>query len=181
MAFHRLACGFQHNPQLPNYAIESSRMLMKLIYRMHQEPTHGDIAIIESMWFDVATQTRSQKADYQRMALDLERFCATSLCDFKHPKIDESLRSTLAQELDIQLPERAAYFYCLISKEECNAFGLYTYRYKGSHQPRQSFGIALFPTAIFFNHSCDPNVGRMYNRDGDMEYFALRPIRAGEQ
>ncbi|KAI8816306.1 uncharacterized protein EV422DRAFT_295821 [Fimicolochytrium jonesii] len=51
----------------------------------------------------------------------------------------------------------------LICKEECNSFGLYTFAYQGPTVPRQGYALALYPRAVFFNHSCLPNVGHITN------------------
>jgi hypothetical protein len=46
----------------------------------------------------------------------------------------------------------------LVMKEECNSFGLYTYSYLGKRYPRQGYGLAIYCSPVFFNHSCVPNV-----------------------
>lgn len=68
----------------------------------------------------------------------------------------------------------------LVCKEECNSFGLYNFTQHGASAPRQPYGLALYPTAVFFNHSCAPNVGHV-NNGRDMVFYALDTIRKGEE
>ncbi|KAK6094702.1 Histone-lysine N-methyltransferase set-6 [Batrachochytrium dendrobatidis] len=49
----------------------------------------------------------------------------------------------------------------LICKEECNSFGVYTFNYTGSKTERQSYGLGVYPSAVYFNHSCKPSVGHV--------------------
>ncbi|KAJ1340037.1 hypothetical protein BSLG_005361 [Batrachochytrium salamandrivorans] len=49
----------------------------------------------------------------------------------------------------------------LICKEECNSFGVYTFNYTGNATARQSYGVGVYPTAVFFNHSCHPSIGHV--------------------
>ncbi|TPX38317.1 hypothetical protein SmJEL517_g00301 [Synchytrium microbalum] len=49
----------------------------------------------------------------------------------------------------------------LVCKEECNSFGLYTYAFESGQSPRQPYGLALYPTVVYFNHSCQPAVGHV--------------------
>ncbi|KAJ3306726.1 hypothetical protein HDV03_004357 [Kappamyces sp. JEL0829] len=179
--FHSQTCQFDHSDGLGNYAKDYSRLLMKILYKMHREPRHPHGPIIESMWFDLETQSNEQKKEYEAVSLDLDRYLARWIPDFCFPPVCQDFQTALNSALSASHSPRIAYLYSLISKEECNSFGLYTFCYKGSGQPRQGFGLALFPTAIFFNHSCDPNVGRRYTSDGHMEFFALRAIGAGEE
>ncbi|KAI9011241.1 hypothetical protein BC832DRAFT_538283 [Gaertneriomyces semiglobifer] len=65
----------------------------------------------------------------------------------------------------------------LICKEECNSFGLYTFKYEGPTVPRQGYGLAVYPLAAFFNHSCSPNIGHVTINHGPK---ATRPLRGPE-
>ena len=69
----------------------------------------------------------------------------------------------------------------LICKEECNSFGTYTFRFLGPKYERQPYGLALYPGAVFFNHSCLPNVCHITSETGEMTFFALRDLKAGEE
>jgi hypothetical protein len=46
----------------------------------------------------------------------------------------------------------------LICKEECNSFGLYNF-HSDYRKERQGYALAIYPSAVFFNHSCAPNLG----------------------
>jgi hypothetical protein len=87
----------------------------------------------------------------------------------------------------------------LICKEECNSFGLYTFDYKGNQVAKESYGLALFLEAVYFNHSCIPNIGhvtrkfedsnsisndqqlQVEKRNGENVFYALRDITKGEE
>ncbi|KAJ4264457.1 hypothetical protein NW762_005657 [Fusarium torreyae] len=75
----------------------------------------------------------------------------------------------------------------LLCKEETNTFGLYP-RVTGSQNvndrvlPRgESYGLALYPRAAQFNHSCLPNVTHKPNGQARMVYTAARDISKGEE
>ncbi|KAJ3128534.1 hypothetical protein HK098_004164 [Nowakowskiella sp. JEL0407] len=88
----------------------------------------------------------------------------------------------------------------LICKEECNSFGLYTFDFKGFDVSRQGYALGVYPNAVFFNHSCQPNVGHVtrnsrfleaLREDGfgtigkdvkpEMVFYAVRDIEPGEE
>ncbi|TPX55271.1 hypothetical protein PhCBS80983_g05461 [Powellomyces hirtus] len=80
----------------------------------------------------------------------------------------------------------------LICKEECNSFGLYTFSYLGNKEPRQGYGLALYPEAVFFNHSCVPNVGHVTRAIPDprrseeaagaeLVFYATRDLKEGDE
>ncbi|KAJ3036102.1 hypothetical protein HDV00_003078 [Rhizophlyctis rosea] len=73
----------------------------------------------------------------------------------------------------------------LICREECNSFGLYTFSLKGHTAPRQPYGLSLFPSAVFFNHACVPNVGHvarpMAGGGKEMVFYALKDMEEGEE
>ncbi|KAJ3030187.1 UNVERIFIED_CONTAM: hypothetical protein HDU68_009828 [Siphonaria sp. JEL0065] len=82
----------------------------------------------------------------------------------------------------------------LICKEECNSFGHYSFSILGQQFQRQGYALGVHPSAVFFNHSCSPNVGHVprprvsgENGAGALEYpgmmvfFAIDDIRRGEE
>ncbi|KAJ3182616.1 hypothetical protein HDU87_007954 [Geranomyces variabilis] len=112
------------------------------------------------------------------------------------PSADETLlppaEDALPPSLRSTLSPLESSIVALICKEECNSFGLYTFAYAGAKTPRQSYGIGLYPDAVFFNHSCLPNVGHV-TREGnglrgvdesfgaDMVFYAARDMAEGEE
>ncbi|KAJ3331195.1 hypothetical protein HDU76_003819 [Blyttiomyces sp. JEL0837] len=52
----------------------------------------------------------------------------------------------------------------LLCKEECNSFGVYTFTKLGHCQVRQGYAIGLYPSVVYYNHSCAPNVGHVTRR-----------------
>ncbi|KAJ3377905.1 hypothetical protein HDU92_007886 [Lobulomyces angularis] len=81
-----------------------------------------------------------------------------------------------ANETDFKI---LSFLFILICKEECNSFGLYSFKLEGNKSPRQPFGLALFPLSVFFNHSCYPNVGYV-TRNKSIIFYALMDINEGE-
>ncbi|KAI8621894.1 hypothetical protein BC830DRAFT_44769 [Chytriomyces sp. MP71] len=74
----------------------------------------------------------------------------------------------------------------LICKEECNSFGHYAFTFKGPTFPRQGYAIAVHPSAVFFNHSCAPNVSHLPRTSafpgiGIMSFYAVTDIAAGQE
>ncbi|KAJ3188779.1 hypothetical protein HDU85_004493 [Gaertneriomyces sp. JEL0708] len=79
----------------------------------------------------------------------------------------------------------------LVCKEECNSFGLYTFKYEGPTVSRQGYGLAVYPIAAFFNHSCSPNVGHVTIKHApmaakasggpEMVFYAISDIDEGEE
>ncbi|KAI9327107.1 hypothetical protein BDR26DRAFT_876091 [Obelidium mucronatum] len=49
----------------------------------------------------------------------------------------------------------------LICKEECNSFGHYSFSILGNEYDRQGYAVGVHTSAVFFNHSCSPNVGHV--------------------
>ena len=149
---------------------------------MHHKKDHLDIPNIEGMWFDLNQQTAAQLQEYKLVSKVLDRFVDEKLLDFKFPVVDPEFISSLEGKLNIfPITPQRAYLYSLISKEECNSFGLYTFLYKGSKEHRQGFGLALYPSPVYFNHGCDPNVGRIYTAEGKMHFFAIKPIEKSQE
>jgi hypothetical protein len=57
----------------------------------------------------------------------------------------------------------------LICKEECNSFGIYTFKLQGSSVPRQCYALGLYPTSVYFNHDCAPNAGHIVISPGQQK------------
>ncbi|KAI8908363.1 hypothetical protein EDD86DRAFT_16467 [Gorgonomyces haynaldii] len=58
----------------------------------------------------------------------------------------------------------------MVMKEENNAFGLYT------RAKQESYGLAFFPKAIYFNHACEPNIQRVQLANGTLQFVALKDL-----
>lgn len=174
-------CSFKIIETLSNYAKDYTSLLIRVLKRMKSEPEHAHISQINGMWFSLESQTIEQVAEYRIVMMELDRFCKERLDDFTHPALEAEYQIELDNRLGVETTERQAYLYSLISKEECNSFGLYTFSYKGYTEHRQGFGLALYPSAIYFNHSCDPNVGRVYTANGQMQFFAIKDILIGQE
>lgn len=67
-------------------------------------------------------------------------------------------------------------------KEECNSFGLYEYAKDGK---KNGYGLALYPHAVYFNHSCAPNVvhGTVKNATGvpNQVFYAAQNVKKGHE
>jgi hypothetical protein len=179
--YHHLECSFTINPSLQNYSKDYTELLIRVLIKMHKNKEHKDIQTIEGMWFDLDQQTNSQLIEYNLASIELDKFVTEKLHDFTFPKVDALFASKLEKKVKTSFTPQRAYLYSLISKEECNSFGLYTFLYKGSKEYRQGFGLALYPSPLFFNHACDPNIGKIYTADGKMQFFAISPIKKGHE
>ncbi|KAJ3004600.1 hypothetical protein HKX48_001137 [Thoreauomyces humboldtii] len=100
-----------------------------------------------------------------------------------------------------RLTDLQASVLALVCKEECNSFGLYSFLHAGRSETRQSYALGVFHRAVFFNHSCVPNVGhcvRTASSSKDQEgeggrrretgpatkqitFYATRDIKRGEE
>ncbi|KAJ3163234.1 hypothetical protein HDU86_002404 [Geranomyces michiganensis] len=134
----------------------------------------------------LATLTRTAILPTAGLPASAENTLLPPAADALPPSLQSTTTSTLSP-LESSL-------VALICKEECNSFGLYTFAYAGANHPRQSYGIGLYPDAVYFNHSCLPNVGhvtraRMGLRGGvaeegvgaDMVFYAAKDMTAGEE
>ncbi|TPX69986.1 hypothetical protein SpCBS45565_g02015 [Spizellomyces sp. 'palustris'] len=112
---------------------------------------------------------------------------------FEHTLLPAPAPSDLLSYID-PLPPLEASLLDLILKEECNSFGLYTFSYKGHRFPRQGYALALYPLAVFFNHSCVPNIGHVTRPTAippergldaadcaEMVFYATRPLKKGDE
>ena len=105
------------------------------------------------------------------------------LVAFPTIQVDELLPHVDQKERPVE-EQLVASLVSLIAKEECNSFGLYTFQYLGATSPRQSYALALYPTAVYFNHGCTPNVIHV-ERDVEegkaLHFFALKDLFKGEE
>ncbi|RNF01934.1 putative SET and MYND domain-containing protein 3 [Trypanosoma rangeli] len=65
------------------------------------------------------------------------------------------------------------FFDRLCAAVQCNSFGLFD-------TDGNCIGVALYPEASYFNHSCSPNVCRVTCRGRLAAFYALRGIQKGE-
>ncbi|KAJ3117458.1 DEAD-box ATP-dependent RNA helicase [Phlyctochytrium bullatum] len=123
----------------------------------------------------------------------------SSLADTSQSISDNSARSHryLQNLLEIELGSLRNLMcsvMALICKEECNSFGLYTFDRLGHTEERQGYALGYYPSPIFFNHSCTPNIGHV-NRDSwrnldsdtnvegpaSLIFYALSDISTGDE
>ena len=45
----------------------------------------------------------------------------------------------------------------------------------------EPWGYGLYPRAVFINHSCDPNIRKVFTESGQMALYAVREILKGEE
>lgn len=75
----------------------------------------------------------------------------------------------LPQNFDID----AQFFYHVCSQYRCNTFGIFSAK-------DVQIGLAVYPTASYFNHSCAPNLLRRMDLGKCACFYAMRDIGAGE-
>ncbi|KAK9464346.1 hypothetical protein V1512DRAFT_278475 [Lipomyces arxii] len=65
----------------------------------------------------------------------------------------------------------------LLGREAANAFGIWQIPL---HLESECLGSSIYPSASYFNHSCDPNV--LKTRTGrQMHFITTRPVKAGQE
>lgn len=67
----------------------------------------------------------------------------------------------------------------LIGKNLSNAFGIWS-NTTNKDEDKEFLGFSVYPSASFFNHSCDPNIIKIRMRN-DMCFETLRDIAEGEE
>lgn len=67
----------------------------------------------------------------------------------------------------------------LIGKNLSNAFGIWS-NTTAKDEDKEFLGFSVYPSASFFNHSCDPNIIKIRVRN-DMRFETLRDIAIGEE
>lgn len=68
----------------------------------------------------------------------------------------------------------------IIGRQLSNAFGVWSNVIDESREDKEFFGYAVYPTASFFNHSCDPNI--IKKRIGNkLTFTTLRDINPKEE
>jgi hypothetical protein len=177
--FHRHECGFQHESTFSDYATDYLRLLMRMLIKWYKNPEHKDIKHIQSLCHNIESFKDSQINEFYGVAKELRKFIQEKLEDFIFPNVDVKIRNVIDSR--ISLDNNLYFLFLLIAQEECNSFGLYTFNYEGRDSPRQGFGLALYPQAVYFNHSCRPNVGHSYSSDQSMEFFSLDAIASGQE
>eukprot|EP00696_Hemimastix_kukwesjijk_P011216 gnl/Hemi2/2407_TR848_c0_g1_i1.p1 gnl/Hemi2/2407_TR848_c0_g1~~gnl/Hemi2/2407_TR848_c0_g1_i1.p1 ORF type:complete len:331 (-),score=43.83 gnl/Hemi2/2407_TR848_c0_g1_i1:170-1162(-) len=65
------------------------------------------------------------------------------------------------------------YLSSLVAHLLCNGFGIW-------NSDNDCYGYAIYPTSSFYNHSCDPNVGRV-QVGTSLEFYTLRDILPNEE
>jgi hypothetical protein len=172
-AYHRYECGFTLPSTLSSYEKDYLRLLIRVLIKWKTEPFHPDLKHVQSLCHNIASLNNDQVKEFKRGAEILFRFI--SKIDLDLPKVNNSISELI--QLRLPMPYEYEALFLLIAQEESNSFGLYTFNYLGNQFPRQGFGLALYPTAVYFNHSCAPNIGH-YLKDHTMEFFALEDIHA---
>ncbi|KAI3403852.2 SET6 [Candida oxycetoniae] len=67
----------------------------------------------------------------------------------------------------------------IIGKNLSNAFGIWSHA-KSSSEDKELLGFAVYPSASFFNHSCEANIKKIRIKN-DMKFVTLRDIGPGEE
>ena len=136
----------------------------------------------------------AQQARGERFAVGAQGFVESSLADVQGLASHEGLLSPesaavvaeaarlcwphvpaqVKTTLSLTLPAFTTAIVAMSSRINANAHAL--------HQPDAGnpFGLGLFPTAAFFNHSCYPNCV-FVNAGASLVVRAIRPVRAGEE
>lgn len=193
-AIHQIECLFwRSNVDLradfltwDTYTQDYTTLLIRLIIRASLNQI--DFHKVWNMCDNFQIWTDAQLSKFLPPAIILQKFITTSIPDFAFPEFN-------TEEVGVRIMKVFTMNnYCsninasllsacllLVCKEECNSFGIYTYNYTGSSNPRQGYGLALYPTAVFFNHSCKPNVEHFTNEEGKMVFIAPNGLSKGQE
>ena len=191
------ANAFRDLDDFDNYSLDFLWMLMRVLIRRAREvagvpllPTTGasqDFPTFDQVWAicDNADSFPLESIQlFHRIASRLSVFVREHLLvAFPGIPVDGLLPKTSDKK---QEPQQHLFdsLVSLICKEECNSFGLYTFRYLGPQYSRQGYALALYPTAVFFNHACTPNVGhvtRSSTTGKEMLFYSLKDLKAGDE
>lgn len=149
------------------YTLDYTWCLMRSLIRRHYErhsteksPTWSDGLKFEDVW-----ALCSNTSDFDQERINVFTRVASVLLEFSW-RISPDSTDTLDDMLQ------------LVCKEECNSFGLYTTT--ANNGPREGYGLAVFPMAVFFNHSCAPNIVHT-TENLEQCFYAARDISAGEE
>ena len=178
---HRLECSFLHQwfhvdsplewnaSRLGPYTVDYLWVLMRsLARRYYEKTTDSSFVTSDGLSFDHVWSLCSNSDDFS-----LERRQEFQLGSKALLAFQKNLSLSKADPL-----ATVESLFELICKEECNSFGLYTYPDRNG--ARTSYGLAIYPMAVYFNHACDPNV--VHQTDGVNEmFYASRFIPAGEE
>ncbi|KAJ1568987.1 hypothetical protein HK096_004620, partial [Nowakowskiella sp. JEL0078] len=156
-------------------------LIRTLVQRHHEINNEAATKGFDAVWQLCSNSelfVNERKNEFQRVTAVLADFVETRLT--MDVGIADPTEKMTRSQLEAALME-------LICKEECNSFGLYTFEFEGWRRPRQGFALALYPNAVFFNHSCLPNTGHIprrlnsLNSVPEMVFYALRDIKLGEE
>lgn len=67
----------------------------------------------------------------------------------------------------------------IIGRNLSNAFGLWS-ETQDSNEDKEFLGFAVYPSASFFNHSCEPNIKKIRVKN-ELKFVTLREIAPGEE
>ncbi|KAI8900754.1 hypothetical protein BC833DRAFT_618199 [Globomyces pollinis-pini] len=182
--YHQFECGFQEMESFPDYTIDYMNLIKRLLIRWSQESNKDLLESVASLCDNMSAFDQAKHREFTLVTKELERFVSLKLHQFKIPQISSDLMQQVQKfancDKETEITDVFAFIYRLICQEECNSFGLYTFNYLGPQNPRQGYGLALYPTAVFFNHSCSPNVGHCQTPEGDLTFFAIKDLAKNE-
>ncbi|KAJ3309812.1 SET and MYND domain-containing protein 3 [Boothiomyces sp. JEL0838] len=176
-ADHTLECSFKLNGNFPDqgYVSDYFDLLKRILIKATKFPSDPDVQIVYSAVDNFSSFSNEKTKEFYNVALQLEQFCQS--IGYKMPDFPTKEFNRIQSRYSVELSPLTASLVSLIAKEECNSFGLY---YSTTNkEPRKGYGLAFFPTAIFFNHSCDPNVS-YYKSNNQYEFFTVVPVKKGE-
>jgi hypothetical protein len=140
-----------------NYTIDLMWLLMRILINRAKEVSQGiDSDIFRQIWnmADNSSSFSPNRIEHfrkvaERLTVFVQQHLLVAFSSIKAdellPHVNEEVRSP-QENLVLSL-------LSLVTKEECNSFGLYTFKYLGSAFPRQSYALALYPSAVYFNHA----------------------------
>lgn len=186
---HRITCDFwkghdkllQDYNLLDTYTRDYIELLIRIIVRSSRE--ENDFSLVWNMCDNQNVWPLDRFKSFESAVRVLDTF-VSHLGNFKFPQTQsfDMIKSNIIRITGLAEPSvQFCACYLLVLKEECNSFGLYTYAYTGPQNERQGYGIALYPTAVFFNHSCLPTIKHVTEKDASMKFYALVTLEKGDE
>ena len=196
------AAPVRNQENFDNYTLDFMWLLMRILIRRAkslssmQSPLQPQPRPLDPIPFEKVWALCDNISAFPQESIDLYKKIAKQLLTFVKEHLLVGFSDVDVKDLLPSVQYKAEHFknhpdqnlltslLYLICKEECNSFGLYTFRYKGPSLPRQGYGLAVFPDAVYFNHACAPNVGHVVRRSSqgtDLLFYSLRDLKEGEE
>lgn len=154
-SFFSVPANWKRFNQFTDYTKDYVRLLIRCLIRRWYESKGDALSSTidgDGMLFD---------KDVMALCTNRSGFPADRMTEFKSVSefLHEFLECTGLNGIDGKEKLTVDQLVDLVCREECNSFGLYSFIEDAAYgEPKYAYGLALYPQAAYFNHSCAPNV-----------------------